>query len=186
MKIAKGIITVAIAMSILMSCGMVNANAITEVGYAGVMPNDTVVVEFSDSPTRSYFDSESFAVTSVTNFGYEDYRTNLKTTTQAYNPNYAVPPTIDTTLYLYTALNIGLSDDTGRATYAETIFSNEPWGRAICFGNNLMPGNAYLTQFLTIHFARVYEYTSEESAPDGIAENMYCIGDKLIHMRYFE
>ena len=187
MKIAKRAITILLAISILFSFCMVNANAITEVGFNGVFPQDDPIVEdFTNNPAKVFYsDGRSFAAVQFSDSGEFDHTTDLRATTQVYNPNHNASPAIDTTIYMYASLTAGFSDDTGREIHAEYISENEPWGRAIALGNRIMPENAYVTQFLTLHFARVYEYYEEDSAPDGIEENIYCIDDQYIHIRYF-
>lgn len=184
----KRFITFVLVVSILTSFYMVNADALTTVGFNGVFPQNGVVVEdFTDNPAKIFMDDGvSFASVSFTDSGEFDNTTDLRATTQAYNPNRNVSPVVDTTVYMYVSLTAGFSNGIGREIHSEYIAENEPWGRAIALGSRIMPENAYVTQFLALHFARVYEYYEEESAPDGIEENIYCIDDQYIHIRYFE
>ena len=155
-------------MSILTSFLAFNSSALTEVEFMGVFPSEVVTEEFVSNPAKIFFDSESFAAVSVTNFGYENYRTNLRATTQAYNSNYTIPTSLSTTIYMYVEVEMEFSNSTSNQTNAEYISINEPWGRAVVLGNNIMPGDAAIVGFNTFHFARVYEYHPEESEPDGI------------------
>lgn len=185
MKIAKRIFAIVIAMSILTSFCVYNAFALTEVGFVGVFPTDSIEAYFVDNPAKVFFaDNVSFASIKFTDSGELDSTTDLRATTQAYNPNRNATPAIDTTLYIYAQLDIDFSNGTFMRTNHDEILENNPWGRAIAFGNDVMPENAYVTDFAGLHFARVYEYYPEESAEDGITENIYCIGNQIINIQY--
>ena len=173
-------------MSILTSFLAFNSSALTEVEFMGVFPSEVVTEEFVSNPAKVFFDSESFAAVSVTNFGYENYRTNLRASTQAYNPNSTTSSEIQTTLFIYAELEVEFSDGTTDQINHEEIIENGAWGRAVAVGNSIMPGNAYITGFDSFHFARVYEVSIDESNPDGYVENIYCLGDIMYHITYSE
>lgn len=185
MKIAKRIITIVLAISIFTSFCVYGVSALTEVGFMGVFPTDSIEAYFTQNPAKVFFsDGVSFASVRFTDSGEFDNTTDLRATTQAYNPNRNASPAIDTTLYIYAQVDVYFNNGSSASTNYEEILENNPWGRAIANGNDVMLDNAYVTDFDSFHFARVYEYYPEESGEDGIEEYIYCIGDEIIYIQY--
>ena len=185
MKIVKRIITIVLAMSILTSFCVYGTSALTSVGFNGVFPSNSIEAYFTRNPAKVFFsDGVSFAAVRFTDSGEFDNTTDLRATTQAYNPNRNASTAVDTAVYIYAQVDVYFNTGSFLRTNHEEILYNNPWGRAIANGNDVMLDNAYVTDFDSLHFARVYEYYPEESAEDGIEENIYCIGDEIIYIQY--
>ncbi len=189
MKIAKRVITFILTVVILTSCCF--TNIVVAADLEGARPSRILPVTFSGPSTKLYFcpddpDEGSFCFTKITNFGEDDFTTDLESATQAYNPYYGNSAGVSVDVYVYAQAELEFSDGSLDYAYHETTEENGRFARARAFGRNVMPDMAYITDFSSMHFAKITLNYPDESDPSGYSEYEYCVGDIMYVINYDE
>ena len=146
MKNFKRIISFVMAMIICASYCMVSTSALTAKYY------------FDDYDSEYGQSNKSFALLSISNYGEEDYETDLEVATQAYNHEFT-DGNYNTTVYVYAqAIMLFNNHIITTVDGAYTAGSDERMARIRVFGRNAMDGEHYLLEVESYHEVQVIRH----------------------------
>lgn len=107
--------------------------------------------------------NKSFAFLSITNYGEEDYETDLEVATQAYNHEFNAG-NYNTTVYVYAKAYMMFNNHIITTVDGEyTAGSDERMARIRVFGRNAMDGEHYLLEVESYHEVKVISYFEDSN-----------------------
>ena len=150
MKNFKRIISFAMAMIICASYCMVSTSALTAKYY------------FDDYDSAYGQSNKSFALLSISNYGEEDYETDLEVATQAYNHEFNAG-NYNFTVHVYAQAYMLFNNYLITSIEGEyNAGSDERMARIRLFGRNEMDGEHYLLEVESYHRILLIEHTIDE------------------------